>query len=196
MYSALTAYSASPSSRHNPHRFLIMIYYATHLLMQEGPPKQLPFRDKRIPQHVTYAHKRSATIVENTDFYTLPESRKKRKVGILFLIANAPVSTASIPDHGSLSNAGLALAMELAMDELSQKFPFLSPNVPRCTGPNADAPLNGTVDKTNGNHDGSTATFHCKNGFRLNGTRSITCIAPRLGATSPAPNTAPQCTRK
>ena len=149
------------------------------------------FDNKRIPEHVTYAHMKHATIVENKDFYTLPESQKKRKVGILFLIANAPVSTGSLPEHGSLSNAGLALAMELAMNELSEKFPFLSPNVPRCTGPNADPPLHGTVKKTNGNHNGSTAEFHCNAGFIINDVNPITC-----NATSPAPNTAPQCTRK
>ena len=164
--------------------------------MQDYPPQHRRFHGKKIPAHITYAYKKGATIAENKDFYTLPESQKKRTVGILFLIANAPVSTASIPEHGSLSNAGLALAMELAMHELSKKFPFLSPNVPRCTGPNADPPLHGTVTKTNGNHNGSTATFHCNNGFRLNGTRSITCIADSVGATWPAPNVAPQCTRK
>ena len=163
--------------------------------MQEGPPKQRHFRDKRIPRHVTYAHMKGATIAENKDFYTLP-GNKPRTVGILFLIANAPVKTASVREHGSLSNAGLALAMELAMNELSEKFPFLSPDRPRCTGPYADPPSHGTVTKTNGNNHGSTATFGCNAGFRLNGTNSITCIAGSVGATWPTPNTAPQCTRK
>merc|ERR1719174_2903976 len=63
---------------------------------EEGPPKQLHFRDKRIPRHVTYAYKRNATIAENKDFYTLPENQK-RKVDILFLIANSAVSSAFIP---------------------------------------------------------------------------------------------------
>ena len=163
--------------------------------MQEGPPNELNFHDRRIPRHVTYAYKRSATIAENKDFYTLPKSPQKRKVGILFLIANAPVMTASLPEYGSLSNAGLALAMELAMNALSEKFAFLSPNA-WCTGPNADAPSNGTVTKTNGNRNGSTAEFHCNAGFTINDVNPITCIADSIDASWPEPDVAPQCTRK
>ena len=38
-------------------------------------------------------------------------------------MANAPVSTASFPEEGSQSFVGLALAMELAINELADRFP-------------------------------------------------------------------------
>ena len=63
-----------------------------------------------------------ATIAENDDFYPLPKN-ETRKVDILFLIASAPVKTGSLPEAGSESYAGLAIAMELAMNELARKFP-------------------------------------------------------------------------
>ena len=160
--------------------------------MQDEPPKQMYFSDEKIPRHVTYAYHKSATIAQNDDFYTL-SGNQKRTVGILFLIANAPVNTGSVPEHGALSNAGLALAMELAMNELTEIFPFLSPRIPRCTGPNADPPLHGTVNKTNRNKNGSTAVFGCKDGFAINAVEPITCIALELGATWPAPNISPKC---
>ncbi len=52
----------------------------------------------------------------------MPNGRTK-KVDILFLIASAPVATGSLPEAGSESYVGLAIAMELAMNELAEKFP-------------------------------------------------------------------------
>ena len=52
----------------------------------------------------------------------LPKN-KTRKVDVLFLIASAPVKTGSLPEAGSESYVGLAIAMELAMNELSERFP-------------------------------------------------------------------------
>ena len=90
--------------------------------MQDYPPQHRRFHGKKIPAHITYAYKKGATIAENEDFYTLPNGQSK-KVDILFVIASAPVATGSLPDAGSESYAGLAIAMELAMNELSEKFP-------------------------------------------------------------------------
>ena len=90
--------------------------------MQEHPPQHRRFEDKRIPAHITYAYQKGATIVKNDDFYKLPETGSK-KIDLLFLIANAPVKTASFPEDGSESYVGLAEAMELAMNELSEHFP-------------------------------------------------------------------------
>ena len=91
-------------------------------LMQDYPPQHQRFEDKKIPSHITWAYKQGATIAENDDFYPLPK-HETRKVDILFLIASAPVKTGSFPEAGSESYAGLAIAMELAMNELAQKFP-------------------------------------------------------------------------
>ena len=90
--------------------------------MQEHPPQHRRFEDKRIPAHITYAYQKGATIVKNDDFYQLPENETKN-IDLLFLIANAPVKTASFPDAGSESYVGLAEAMELAMNELLELFP-------------------------------------------------------------------------
>ena len=90
--------------------------------MQDHAPQHRHFEDKKIPAHVTYAYKQGATIAENNDFYELPEGVHK-KVDLLFLMANAPVKTASLPEEGSQSYVGLALAMELAINELADKFP-------------------------------------------------------------------------
>ena len=90
--------------------------------MQDHPPQHRRFNDKKIPAHVTYAYKKGATIIENNDFYELPEGGPK-KVDLLFLIASAPVKTGSLPEAGSEPYVGLALTMELAMNELSEKFP-------------------------------------------------------------------------
>ena len=89
---------------------------------QEHPPPHRRFKDKRIPAHITYAFQKDATIVKNDDFYELPEDGPK-KIDLLFLIANAPVKTAAFPEAGSESYVGLAEAMELATNELSEHFP-------------------------------------------------------------------------
>ena len=89
---------------------------------QGNPPQHQRFKNKKIPAHITYAYKHGATIVKNDDFYPLPQAGSK-KVDLLFLIANAPVKTASLPDAGSESYVGLASAMELAVYELSENFP-------------------------------------------------------------------------
>ena len=90
--------------------------------MQDHPPQHLRFKDERIPAHVTYAYKKGATIARNKDFYSLPEGEPK-KIDLLFLIANAPVATGSLPEAGSFSYASLAVAMEQAINELSGIFP-------------------------------------------------------------------------
>ena len=93
-----------------------------YLPTQERPPPHRRFNDKRIPAHITYAYKKAATIAKNDDFYKLPETGSKQ-IDVLFLIANAPVKTASFPVAGSESYVGLAEAMELAMNELLELFP-------------------------------------------------------------------------
>ena len=90
--------------------------------MQDYPPHHRRFHGKKVPAHITYAYKKGVTIAKNEDFYTLPNGQTK-KVDILFLIASAPVATGSLPVAGSESYVGLAIAMELAMNELSEKFP-------------------------------------------------------------------------
>ena len=90
--------------------------------MQDYPPQHQRFDDEKIPSHITYAYKKGATIAKNDDFYPLPKNQT-RKVDVLFLIASAPVATGSLPEAGSESYVGLAIAMELAMNELSEKFP-------------------------------------------------------------------------
>ena len=90
--------------------------------MQGHPPQHRHFHDKTIPAHITYAFKKDAEILRNDDFYALPKGGPK-KVDLLFLIANAPVKTGSMPEAGSASYVGLAVAMELAVNELSAKFP-------------------------------------------------------------------------
>ena len=95
--------------------------------MQGEPPQHHRFEDPRIPAHITYAHKEGVTIAKNDDFYNYPLSSegeiKPKQIDLLFLIANAPVKTVSLPVGGSESYAGTAMAMEFAIDELSRKFP-------------------------------------------------------------------------
>lgn len=94
------------------------------VFFEEFPPRQNRFPEAEIPDHVTYAYQEGATIVPNDEFYTLPEDKVgKEKVDILFLIANAPVETASMPETGSQKYTGLATDMKLAMDALLKKFP-------------------------------------------------------------------------
>ena len=91
-------------------------------VVQEHPPQHHRFEDTRIPRHVTYAYAKNATIVKNDNFYSMPEGKSKN-IDLLFLMANAPVSTHSLPESGSESFVGLTKAMKLAMEELSRKFP-------------------------------------------------------------------------
>ena len=90
--------------------------------MQDYPPQHRHFDGEKIPAHITYAYKEGATIAENDDFYKLPSGQTKT-VDLLFVIASAPVATGSLPEAGSESYVGLAIAMELAMNELADKFP-------------------------------------------------------------------------
>ena len=61
----------------------------------------------------------------------------------------------------------------------------------QCTGPNANAPANGGVSKSDLDNHGSKATFTCKDGFRVDGANPITCAAKSADAAWPSP---PQCT--
>ena len=90
--------------------------------MQEHPPQHHRFEDTRIPRHITYAYARNTTIVQNDDFYEMPKGNTKT-IDLLFLMANAPVATQSLPESGSEPYVGLTNAMKLAMEELSRKFP-------------------------------------------------------------------------
>ena len=74
---------------------------------------------------MTWAYKQNATIAENKRFYTLTEGGTKT-LDLLFLIANAPVATLSLPEAGSQSYVGMALDMELAMESLLDMFPGFS----------------------------------------------------------------------
>ena len=107
-------------------------------VVQENPPQHHRFKDPRIPRHVTYAYAKSATIVKNDNFYSMQEGKTKN-IDLLFLMANAPVSTQSLPESGSESFVGLTKAMELAMEELSRKFPeyFVPEEGPTEEGPTA-----------------------------------------------------------
>ena len=96
------------------------------LHMQGHPPEHRHFQNKKIPAHITYAYKRGVPIIKNDDFYELP-SDKTKNIDLLFLIASAPVATAAVPESGSGSYVCLALAMELAMNELAEKFPGFFP---------------------------------------------------------------------
>ena len=71
---------------------------------------------------MTWAYKRNATIAENKRFYTLPGGRTKT-IDVMFLMANAPVATLSMPETGSQSYVGMAVDMELAMESLLDMFP-------------------------------------------------------------------------
>ena len=90
--------------------------------VQGHPPQHQRFKNSKIPAHITYAYKQGAKIVKNDAFYPMPSSGPK-EVDLLFVIANAPVSTVSLPNSGSESYVGLATAMELAMYELFNIYP-------------------------------------------------------------------------
>ena len=53
---------------------------------------------------------------------------------------------------------------------------------------------NGVVRKTNGNQHDSVATFSCKEGFILAGTKTITCNATSDSSPWPQPQVTPVCT--
>ena len=90
--------------------------------MQGRPPSHQRFKNTLIPTHITYAYKEGVTILKNDDFYTLPDAGTKQ-IDLLFVMANAPVNTASMPEGGSQAYVGLAKNMELALNELSEIFP-------------------------------------------------------------------------
>ena len=94
--------------------------------MQDYPPQHRRFDGRKIPAHITYAYKKGATIAKNDDFYPW-QKNQTRQVDVLFVIASAPVATGSLPEAGSESYVGLAIAMELAMNELAEKFPAFFP---------------------------------------------------------------------
>ena len=91
--------------------------------MQGDPPQQRHFQDTTIPSHITYAFKKDVKIAKNDDFYQLPNGKTK-SLDVLFLIANAPVSTAALPEGGSESYVGLSIGMQLAMQDLSESYPL------------------------------------------------------------------------
>ena len=94
---------------------------------QGYPPQQHRFPNPKIPNHVTWAYKRNVTIAENKQFYTLSDGGSKN-IDVLFLMANAPVATLSMPEAGSQAYAGMARDMELAMGSLLGMFPsFVNP---------------------------------------------------------------------
>lgn len=92
------------------------------VFFEDFPPQQHRFEDPGIPNHITYAYKKGVTIARNDEFYTLPKGKTK-KIDLLFLIANAPVSTVSMPEGGSEPYVGTAMTMELATEALAEKFP-------------------------------------------------------------------------
>ena len=98
-------------------------FWYLFLLVQGPPPAHNRFDDPRVPKHITYAYKERAVIRENKDFYTLPKGETDKTIDILFLIANAPVSTVSLPITGSQPYVGMAVAMQHATEALSKKFP-------------------------------------------------------------------------
>ena len=100
----------------------IVMIIVCHLGMQGAPPQHHRFDDPKIPSHITYAYQEAAVIVDNDAFYTLPKGKSKT-IDVLFLMANAPVKTASLPVAGSESYIGMAVAMEFAVEALSKKFP-------------------------------------------------------------------------
>ena len=70
---------------------------------------------------MTYAFKKDAKILENNDFYDL--FNKTKTIDVLFLMTGLPVNTMTFPLSGSQSHVATALATELAVKELSKKFP-------------------------------------------------------------------------
>ena len=102
------------------HNKLVINY--PHVCLQDNPPQHHRLNDSRIPAHVTWAYIQDTRIVRNDEFYEMPEGANKT-IDLLFLMANAPVSTLSLPGSGSEAYAGLANAMKLATAELVRRFP-------------------------------------------------------------------------
>ena len=97
--------------------------YIPPLNVQGEPPQHHRFDDPKIPAHITYAFQEAAVIAKNDAFYTMPKGNQTNTIDLLFVIANAPVKTVSLPVGGSESYVGTAVAMENVMKELSVKFP-------------------------------------------------------------------------
>ena len=116
-------------------KVVVDYFHSCHVcFLQDNPPQHHRFNDSRIPAHVTYAYKQDARIARNDEFYEMPEGATKT-IDLLFLMANAPVSTVSLPGSGSAPYVGLATAMKLATEELARKFPgFFGQSTRRCTG--------------------------------------------------------------
>ena len=64
-----------------------------------------------------------AVLYRDVEKYHSSEDGETKTIDLLFVIANAPVGTLSLPKHGSEAYVGLATAMELAMNEISEEFP-------------------------------------------------------------------------
>jgi len=71
---------------------------------------------------------------------------------------------------------------------------YMYGDVPECTNP-PTKPENGDVVFSNGNYEGSEATFTCKRGYNSGGTPKIECkIVDNANTPWPAPDSAPACT--
>ena len=101
---------------------------------QGAPPQHHRFKNMKIPRQVTYAYKENVSIIENDAFYTIPKDGSKT-IDLLFVMANAPVKTASLPSAGAESYVGTTLAMKLVMEELSTNFSSFFPQQEQKTGP-------------------------------------------------------------
>ena len=67
-------------------------------------------------------------------------------------------------------------------------------NPTKCTGSQADAPINGRVDLSDGVNHGSIAVFYCNDGCTQTGVRSIVCDAKDQDTSWPEPSERPTCT--
>jgi len=128
------------------HESTCAIRLARTLFFKDNPPRHHRFHDNRIPAHVTYAYKQDARIVRNDEFYEMPEGANKT-IDLLFLMANAPVSTVSLPGSGSAPYVGLATAMKLATEELARRFPgFFGQPTRYCTGTDEQCVSDAIID--------------------------------------------------
>ena len=85
---------------------LIIVVLSQSPETQGAPPQHHRFNNTEIPRHVTYAYKTNVPIIENDEFYTIPEEGSKT-IDLLFVMANAPVKTASLPSDGVQSCVGI-----------------------------------------------------------------------------------------